>query len=64
MTPYLCAAPAWTRLGWVLQGHADILTDGSEHARAQDLLRGRYAQLRVMNMEALPVIAVCASSAC
>jgi PPOX class probable F420-dependent enzyme len=49
----------WTRLGWVmLQGHADILTDGSEHARAQELLRGRYAQLRAMDIEALPVIAV------
>jgi PPOX class probable F420-dependent enzyme len=49
----------WTRLGWVmLQGRAEILTNGSEHARAQALLRARYAQLRAMNIEALPVIAV------
>jgi PPOX class probable F420-dependent enzyme len=49
----------WTRLGWVmLQGRADILSDGSEHARAQVLLRARYPQLGAMNIEALPVIAV------
>jgi PPOX class probable F420-dependent enzyme len=49
----------WTRLGWVmLQGRADILSDGSEHARAQALLRARYPQLGAMNIAALPVIAV------
>jgi PPOX class probable F420-dependent enzyme len=49
----------WTRLGWVmLQGRAGILSDGSEHARAQVLLRARYPQLGAMNIEALPVIAV------
>jgi PPOX class probable F420-dependent enzyme len=49
----------WTRLGWVmLQGRADILADGSEHARAQALLRARYPQLGAMNIEAFPVIAV------
>jgi PPOX class probable F420-dependent enzyme len=49
----------WTRLGWVmLQGRADILRDGSEHARAQALLRARYAQLWAMNIEGLPVVAV------
>jgi PPOX class probable F420-dependent enzyme len=49
----------WTRLGWVmLQGRADILRDGSEHVRAQALLLARYAQLRAMNIEGLPVIAV------
>ena len=49
----------WTRLGWVmLRGPAAILTDGSEHARAQALLRARYAQLRAMAIDALPVIAV------
>ena len=49
----------WTRLGWVmLQGRADILADGDEHARAQALLRARYPQLGAMNIEALPVIAV------
>jgi PPOX class probable F420-dependent enzyme len=49
----------WTRLGWVmLQGRADILSVGAEHARAQALLRARYPQLGPMNIEALPVIAV------
>jgi PPOX class probable F420-dependent enzyme len=49
----------WARLGWVmLQGRADILAEGSEHARAQILLRARYPQLGAMNIEALPVIAV------
>jgi len=49
----------WTRLGWVmLRGCADILTDGTEHARAQDLLRARYPQLNDMQIASLPVIAV------
>jgi PPOX class probable F420-dependent enzyme len=49
----------WTRLGWVmLRGRADILTDGAEHARAQDLLRARYPQLKDMQIASLPVIAV------
>ena len=49
----------WTQLGWVmLQGRADILSVGAEHARAQALLRARYPQLGPMNIEALPVIAV------
>ena len=49
----------WTRLGWVmLRGRADILTEGAEHARAQDLLRARYAQLKDMQIASLPVIAV------
>ena len=52
-------AEDWTRLCWVmLQGSAEILTIGSEHARAQTLLRARYAELRAMNIEGLPVIAV------
>jgi len=34
----------WTRLAWVIvQGHADILTDGPERAGAVDLLRDKYA---------------------
>ena len=38
----------WTRLGWVmLQGRADILSVGAEHARAQALLRARYPQARL-----------------
>src|SRR5881227_3189632 len=48
----------WTRLGWVmLRGHAEILSDGPEHDRAQMLLRERYAQYRVMQLTELPVIA-------
>jgi PPOX class probable F420-dependent enzyme len=49
----------WTRLGWVmLQGRAEILSGGSEHARAQALLCARYPQLEAMDIAALPVIAV------
>jgi PPOX class probable F420-dependent enzyme len=49
----------WTRLGWVmLRGRAEILTEGAEHARAQDLLRARYPQLNAMQIGSLPVIAV------
>jgi PPOX class probable F420-dependent enzyme len=49
----------WTRLGWVmLRGPAEVLTGGSEHARAQALLRARYPQLRAMDIAPLPVIAV------
>jgi len=50
---------AWTRLGWVmLRGRADILTEGSEHRDAQAMLRQRYPQLRAMQIERYPVIAV------
>jgi PPOX class probable F420-dependent enzyme len=49
----------WTRLGWVmLRGNAEILTGGTEHARAQALLRARYPQLNDMQIASLPVIAV------
>jgi len=49
----------WTRLGWImLQGRAEILSGGTEHARAQALLRARYPQLSGMDIEPLPVIAV------
>ena len=49
----------WTRLGWVmLHGQADILAAGTEHAAAQDLLRGRYPQYRAMALDHLPVIAL------
>ena len=49
----------WTRLGWVmLRGNADILTGGTEHTRAQALLRARYPQLNDMQIASLPVIAV------
>jgi len=49
----------WTRLGWVmLRGAAQILDSGAEHDAAQDLLRARYPQYRVMNLAGLPVIAL------
>jgi PPOX class probable F420-dependent enzyme len=49
----------WTQLGWVmLRGHAEILTDGTEHGDAQALLRFRYPQLDAMQIAQLPVIAI------
>jgi PPOX class probable F420-dependent enzyme len=49
----------WQQLGWVmLRGRADILSEGSEHDRAQELLRERYAQYRAMQLDDLPVIAL------
>jgi PPOX class probable F420-dependent enzyme len=49
----------WTRLGWVmLRGPAEILADGTEHDRAQSLLRSRYPQYRGMALDDLPVIAI------
>lgn len=49
----------WTRLGWVmLEGAADILVAGREHADAQALLRERYPQLATMAIADLPVIAL------
>src|SRR3984893_9442710 len=49
----------WNRLGWVmLRGPAEILTDGAEHHRAQELLRSRYSQHRAMKLAGLPVIAI------
>jgi PPOX class probable F420-dependent enzyme len=49
----------WQRLGWVmLRGRVEILTHGSEHDRAQALLRKRYPQYRAMQLDDLPVIAL------
>ena len=49
----------WQRLAWVmLRGRAEILSDGEEHDRAQELLRARYPQYRHMSLAALPVIAI------
>jgi PPOX class probable F420-dependent enzyme len=49
----------WSRLGWVmLRGRAEILGSGEEHDAAQALLRAIYPQLRAMQIEALPVIAI------
>ena len=42
----------WTRLAWVIvQGHANILTDGPERAGAVDLLRDKYAQYRALGLD-------------
>jgi len=49
----------WSRLGWVmLQGHADILTEGAVHHQAQARLRTRYPQLETMRIERLPVVVI------
>ena len=49
----------WQRLGWVMvRGPAEILTGGREYARAHELVRVRYPQLRGMRLDGLPVIAV------
>jgi PPOX class probable F420-dependent enzyme len=49
----------WRRLGWVmLRGPTEILHDGAEHDRAQELLRERYPQYLAMNLIDLPVIAL------
>jgi PPOX class probable F420-dependent enzyme len=49
----------WSLLGWVmLRGHAEILTDGTEHNAAQALLRSRYRQLNAMQIAQHPAIAV------
>ena len=49
----------WARLGWVmLRGHAEILSEGTEHRDAQALLRSRYPQLSAMQIAMYPVIAV------
>ena len=42
----------WTRLAWVIvQGHADVLTDGPERAGAVDLLRDKYTQYRALGLD-------------
>ena len=42
----------WTRLCWVIvQGRADILTDGPERAGAVDKLRDKYAQYRALGLD-------------
>jgi PPOX class probable F420-dependent enzyme len=49
----------WSRLGWVMvRGRAEVLEAGSEHDRAQTMLRARYPQLASMRIEGLPVVAV------
>jgi hypothetical protein len=42
----------WSRLCWVIvQGLADVLTEGSERASAVDLLLSKYAQYRAMGLD-------------
>jgi len=49
----------WSRLGWVMvQGRAEVLAWGEEHARVQATLRARYRQLEAMGIEGLPVVAI------
>ena len=49
----------WTRLGWVmLRGRAEILSGGDEHRSAQAVLCARYAQLRAMQLDGNPIIAL------
>ena len=49
----------WARLGWImLRGSAQILLEGTEHDRAQAVLRSRYPQYRAMQLDDLPVIAI------
>ncbi len=49
----------WSRLGWLMvRGPAELLDRGPEHAEAQRLLRGRYAQMATMALEQHPVIAI------
>ena len=49
----------WSRLAWVmLRGRAEILDEGEDHDRAQELLRARSPQYREMALAALPVIAI------
>jgi nitroimidazol reductase NimA-like FMN-containing flavoprotein (pyridoxamine 5'-phosphate oxidase superfamily) len=46
-------------IDWVmLRGRAEILRAGTEHDRAQELLRSRYRQLAAMQIAERPVIAV------
>ena len=50
----------WSRLAYVLvEGRADLLCSGqAEHARAVILLRARYLQYQLMELDLRPVIAV------
>ncbi|MBI1885749.1 MAG: TIGR03668 family PPOX class F420-dependent oxidoreductase [Chloroflexi bacterium] len=49
----------WSRLGWVMvQGRADVLDGGEEHAAAVQALRQKYEQYRPMALEGRPLIRV------
>ena len=49
----------WSQLGWVrLDGRAELIAQGQEHATALRLLRQRYVQYVSMLADDAPVIAV------
>ena len=50
----------WSRLRWVIvEGRADLLDAGADHARALDLLQTKYAQYRALGLQReAPVIRV------
>jgi PPOX class probable F420-dependent enzyme len=49
----------WSRLAWLMvQGEAEVLQSGPEHARALEALRQRYPQYRDMDLESRPVIRI------
>lgn len=49
----------WSRLAWVLvEGRAEVLSSGDEHASAIQALRGKYAQYQAMRLETSPLIKV------
>ena len=49
----------WSHLRYVLVfGHAELLTEGDELARAMDLLREKYTQYRDMDLVGSPAIKI------
>ncbi len=49
----------WTQLAWVrVDGDATVVEQGKQWTEALDVMKARYVQYRVMQLEALPVIRV------
>lgn len=49
----------WSRLAYIIvEGTAEILTEGSEHDEALRLLREKYLQYRAMRLAGRPVIKI------
>ena len=49
----------WNQLGYVLiGGTAEVISAGAEHARAVQLLRGKYPQYVAMALEERPIIRI------
>ena len=47
-----CYDEDWSRLAWVIvEGRADLVTEGPVRALAVDLLRAKYAQYRSMGLD-------------